>query len=117
VGGLGAFPSNQRARVIWIGIQAPPELMELQKSIDLKTSALGYASEERNYSPHLTLGRVSKSSTAEDIRRIGQILQEVKVNKLGTNRVEAVHLIKSDLEPGGSVYTILYRAALKNRIV
>jgi 2'-5' RNA ligase len=123
VGGLGAFPSNQRARVIWIGIQAPAQLMELQKSIDLKTAALGYASEERDFSPHLTLGRVrkstsvSKSSTAEDIRRIGQVLQEEKVNKLGTNRVEAVYLYKSDLQSGGSVYTVLHQAALKDKIV
>jgi RNA 2',3'-cyclic 3'-phosphodiesterase len=122
VGGIGAFPSNQRARVIWIGIQAPGQLMELQKSIDLKTAALGYASEERSFSPHLTLGRVrkstsvSKTSTAEDIRRIGQILQEVKVDKLGENRVEAVHLYKSELQPGGSVYTVLHRAAFKNQI-
>jgi 2'-5' RNA ligase len=117
VAGLGAFPSNQRARVIWIGIQATGQLQELQKSIDLKTAALGYVSEERSFSPHLTLGRVSRNSTAEDIRRIGQILQEVKVNKLGTNRVEAVHLYKSDLQPGGSVYTVLHQAALNNMII
>ena len=117
VGGLGAFPSNQRARVIWIGVQAPVQLLELQKSIDLKTAALGYASEERNFSPHLTLGRVSKNSTVEDMRRIGQILQEIKVNKLGTNRVETVHLYKSDLQPGGSVYTVLHQASFKNTVI
>jgi len=117
VAGLGAFPSNQRARVIWIGIQAPGQLLELQKSIELKTAALGYALEERSFSPHLTLGRIPKNSTAEDIRRIGQILQVEKVSKLGTNRVETVHLFKSDLQPGGSVYTVLHQAALNNMII
>jgi 2'-5' RNA ligase len=116
VGGLSSFPSNQRVRVIWIGVQAPHQLIELQKSIDLMTAASGYASEERDFSPHLTLGRVSKNSTVEDMRRIGQILQDIKVNKLGTNRVETVNLYKSDLQPGGSVYTVLHQASFKINI-
>ncbi|NLG72551.1 MAG: RNA 2',3'-cyclic phosphodiesterase [Chloroflexi bacterium] len=107
VGELGAFPSLRRPRVIWAGVKAPPELKALQRSIDTETARLGYAREEREFSPHLTLGRASRNATPADSHRIGEVLASVKVGFLGVTRVDAVNLYRSDLRPQGSVYTCL----------
>ena len=108
VGTLGAFPSIHRPRVIWIGVEAPPDLMSLQRSIETETTRLGYAPEERPFSAHLTLGRVSHNASPEEVRTIGEVLKECKVGMLGTSIVERVRVFRSDLEPGGAIYTPLF---------
>ncbi len=112
IGSLGAYPNLRRPRVIWVGIEAPNELHMLQRRIDSETARLGYASEKRRFSPHLTLGRVSRNATPRDIQTISKILSEDEVGFLGVARVEAIHLYRSDLKPGGAVYTRLFTAPL-----
>lgn len=113
--GLGSFPSPKRPRVIYIGIQAPTELEALQHSIEAATRRLGYASEDRSFSPHLTIGRVKNALhiSADDQQKIRHALEETKIDSLGTARVDSVHLYKSDLKPTGSVYTKLFSAPLR----
>ena len=113
IGGLGSFPSLRRPRVLFIGIQAPAELEALYRGIESACARLGYESERRGFSPHLTLGRVKEDITAVDQQRIRRALEETKIDSLGTARVNSVHLYKSDLKPSGSVYTKLYTAPLR----
>jgi RNA 2',3'-cyclic 3'-phosphodiesterase len=114
VGGLGAFPSPRRARVIWIGLEAPPALEALRRGVEAAAAHLGYAPEGRPFSPHLTIGRVEQNASAADLQRIRAALEATKVGLLGTQPVEALHIFKSDLQPGGSVYTHLYTMPLKS---
>jgi 2'-5' RNA ligase len=109
-GGLGAFPSLTRPRVIWVGVQAPPDLAAVQQAIDVETARLGYASEERDFSPHLTLGRIARSASSEEVRQIGATLGSMKVGDLGSSRIQSVHFYRSDLNPQGAVYTKLFSA-------
>jgi 2'-5' RNA ligase len=111
--GLGSFPSLKRPRVIYIGIQAPAALEALQRGIESAARRLGYESEERGFSPHLTVGRTRQTVTATEQQTIRRALEGTKIDSLGTARVDSLHLYKSDLKPSGSVYTRLYSAALK----
>ncbi len=115
VGGLGSFPNSKRARVLFIGIQAPAELESLQRGIESAVVRLGYESDARPFSPHLTVGRVREHVSASDQQQIRRILEETKIDSLGTARVDSVHLYKSELKPGGSVYTKLYSAPLQTK--
>jgi len=112
IGGLGAYPNNRRPRVIWVGVEAPNEMLMLQRGIDAETARLGYASEKRKFTPHLTLGRVSRNAGARDIRTISQVLEKSEVGFLGVARVEEICLYRSELKPGGAVYTRLFNARL-----
>ncbi len=114
VGELGAFPSTRRPRVIWVKVEAPPALNNLQAGIENETARLGYPREERPFSPHLTLGRVARNASPADIRRIGDSLEAYKVGSLGTASVKMVNLYRSDLGPGGAVYKCLFAAPLGN---
>jgi RNA 2',3'-cyclic 3'-phosphodiesterase len=111
--GLGSFPNLKRPRVLYVGIQAPAALGALQHGIESASHRLGYESEERPFSAHLTLGRVRQNITALEQQKIRRTLEGIQVDLFGTARVDSVHLYKSELNPGGSVYTRIYSAPLK----
>ncbi len=114
VGGIGAFPNARRPRVIWIGLEAPPLLAALHRGVEAASATLGYPAEDRPFSPHLTVGRVGQNASGADLHRIHAALEEAKVGPLGQVRVDAIHIFKSDLLPGGSVYTQLYALPLRS---
>jgi 2'-5' RNA ligase len=112
VGGLGAFPNARRARIIWIGLTAPPALATLIRCVEMASTRLGYPPEGRPFSPHLTIGRVTQNVSATDLQQIRAALEGTQVGTVGTVRVEALQVFKSDLRPTGSVYTLLYSLPL-----
>jgi len=114
IGRLGAFPTERRARVIWIGLDAPPDLAALQRRVDAAAAQMGYPKEERPFSPHLTIGRVVQTVSPSDLQHIRSALESTKVGILGTVPVQAIHIFKSDIQPGGSVYTHLYALPMKS---
>jgi 2'-5' RNA ligase len=58
-GGLGAFSSPRRARVLWIGVDAGADrLRELAAVAESAARAHGYDADEKRYTPHLTLSRI-----------------------------------------------------------
>ncbi len=111
-GELGAFPSLRRPRVIWVNIQAPAELTTVQHGIETQLARLGYPPEERPFHPHLTLGRVARTASSQDVQKISDVFSKYKVGFLGATRVMSINLYKSDLQPGGASYTCLHRAVL-----
>jgi 2'-5' RNA ligase len=112
VGGAGAFPNLRQPRIIWVGVEAPAELSAVQNGIEATTSRLGYDREDRAFSPHLTLGRVSRNATAQDAKVISKILETTTVGFLGATCIERVNLYRSDLQPTGAVYTQIFSASL-----
>jgi 2'-5' RNA ligase len=112
VGGLGAFPNPRRARIIWIGLTAPPALATLIRCVEMVSARLGYPPEERPFSPHLTIGRVTQNVSTTDLQQIRAALEGTPIGTIGTVHVEALQIFKSDLRPTGSVYTLLYNLPL-----
>lgn len=112
VGGSGAFPNLRQPRVVWVGVEAPAELTAIQNGIETTTARLGYMREERAFSPHLTLGRVSRNATSQDVKAISKALETTRVGFLGATCVEKVHLYRSDLQPTGAVYTQIFSSSL-----
>lgn len=58
LGELGAFPSRNRPRVLWVGVQAPAGLELLQDRIERGCEAIGFPPEGAPFQPHITLGRL-----------------------------------------------------------
>ncbi len=69
-----------------------------------------------HFSPHLTLGRVSRNVSVVETQAIARALEATKVGFLGVTRVMAINLFRSDLNPDGAVYTRIYSAPLANQI-
>ena len=110
--GIGSFPNPRRPRVTWVGLTAPSALATLQHSIDAFATRLGYGSEERGFSPHLTIGRIRQNVLPPDLQKIRSALEQTKIGYLGTCRVRAVYLFKSELHAEGSIYTKMFSAPL-----
>jgi len=57
VKGFGFFPQAHRPRVLWAGVAAPPALAGLAAKVETHMEKIGFAREDRAFSPHLTLAR------------------------------------------------------------
>jgi 2'-5' RNA ligase len=56
---LGVFPSRRSPRVVWIGVdKGAAELQDAAEQVDRCLNTLGFAHEERPFTPHLTLARI-----------------------------------------------------------
>ena len=107
-GGLGCFPNPKRPRVVWVGIQEETgTLARLKKAIEESVAPLGYHTEKRRFSPHLTLGRVQKRASSDERRRLGELVGVSELGTLGQMEVRSVNLMRSDLRPSGAIYTPL----------
>ena len=106
----GCFPNLHRPRVVWVGIKEDPpgnRLAHLQRAVENAISPLGYPTEQRGFSPHLTLGRLARDVRPGDLKKVGDVITAGHVGSLGRWHVTNVALIKSDLKPTGAVYTVL----------
>ena len=117
IGGLGCFPNPRTPRVLWVGVEEPTgALARLAADVDEQMAALGWQREKRPFSPHLTLARTRKDILSTQRRALGEALAALRYPvDLGHFRAEHVHLMRSQLHPGGAIYTSLARVALGGR--
>jgi 2'-5' RNA ligase len=110
VGGFGAFPSAQRPRVVWAGLEPVPSLELLQHRVEQEMERLGFPTEGRPFHPHLTLGRVKRDARPAALAGLAtdldSLVYETEVS------VESVDLMQSTLTPQGAQYTQRHVVAL-----
>lgn len=105
---VGAFPGWERPRSIWAGVQAPDLLQTLYAQIYNATEALGFESESRRFTPHLTLARIASTPPGESTMQVLRTLRNLSpMPTFGEMDVSAVTLFKSTLQPEGPIYTQL----------
>jgi 2'-5' RNA ligase len=105
VRGAGAFPDGRRARVVWVGCEdSAGKLKTLAVAVQAAMQSLGFAPERREFSAHLTLGRIK---FPRPDAALTTALDSLKNQAFGTLRVDTVHLFQSQLHPEGSIYTKL----------
>jgi 2'-5' RNA ligase len=110
VKGTGWFPPGSRSpRVLWVGLEGGPELAELQASCESALAGEGFPREERDFHPHLTLGRVR---SPQGLRPVLEELDKSKDEEFGRMTVTRIAFYQSRLKPGGAEYTVLSQFAL-----
>jgi 2'-5' RNA ligase len=102
LGGIGAFPNLRRPRVVWMGVEAPPELLQLQSGLEAALGELGFPREERPYSPHLTLGRARPDAQPSELRALPELAGLVDYS--GIIDARTVDVMRSHLSPKGARY-------------
>ena len=95
---IGGFPGLDNPRVLYIGLSPNEELSAFQREIESSLEPLGFAKESRRFVPHVTIGRVRKRFA---IKAPVPLPEKVKFE------ISSIGVIKSDLKPGGSLYTPL----------
>jgi len=103
--GSGAFPHIKRPNVIWMGIKGDlAQLNLLQRGVEERLEDLGFPREHKDFRPHLTIGRVRNLKKLGDLK-IG--IEKFMGERSNPFQVKEVVLFKSQLNPGGAVYTKL----------
>jgi RNA 2',3'-cyclic 3'-phosphodiesterase len=100
--GLGAFPSERRARVLWVGLDDPAGLLAaLAQDLESSLMPLGFEAEQRAFTPHLTLARFKPPASL-----VGVLSEQPRVAE---PRFEVGHLAlyRSHLHPKGARYEVL----------
>ena len=106
----GAFPTPERPRVIWIGIEeGGKESSELACSIEEELGKLGIEKESRAFHPHLTLARVK---FLKDKHSVKNALASLKVSASEMTATRLT-LFQSTLTREGSIYSVLHEADFK----
>jgi RNA 2',3'-cyclic 3'-phosphodiesterase len=111
---LGVFPNLKRIQVVWVGLNGDLDrLTKLQRRIEENMVILGYQAEERDFTPHLTLGRVRFQPPPPDLQKLTKLITETKFESKIKIDVSTVHLMKSQLTPQGAIYSKLNSVNLK----
>lgn len=100
--GLGAFPSLERPRVLWLGFADAEPIERLAEAIEADARAAGFEPDERPFTAHLTLGRVRGEGGRAAVRALVDWEPST-----GQERVDAMVLYRSDLGPGGARHSAL----------
>jgi 2'-5' RNA ligase len=99
--GLGVFRNLRDPKVLWAGIDASEKLAGLNKTIVEGLKAEGFQTEERAFSPHLTIGRIRRIADRDNLQNILEQNRQAELQKV---LVSEVILYESVLKPTGSVY-------------
>jgi 2'-5' RNA ligase len=111
VAGVGVFPNARNPRVAWIGVSGDlGKLAALQASVEDAMTEIGFEREERDFTPHLTLGRIKYIRSHDAWQKA---LDGIKDIRLPGFDVTAVSLMKSELKRTGAVYTEIAKIELK----
>ena len=97
--GLGAFPDERNARVMWAGLDGDvPRLKALQARLVEGLRGAGFEVEAKRFRPHITLARF----------RWPQPLPErvSRLQEYGEWRATELQLIESHLRPAGARYVV-----------
>ncbi|MGE0681617.1 MAG: RNA 2',3'-cyclic phosphodiesterase [Candidatus Binatia bacterium] len=101
--GLGVFPNLKRPRVLWVGLKGEG-LIKLVEAIETALMRLDFPPDDREFTPHLTLGRI-RSPRGWD--RVFALMKEHENVLFGESTIEKVTLYQSTLRPDGAIYTVL----------
>jgi len=107
--GLGVFPEHGRPKVLWVGLTGK-QLTELAANVASCLTPLGFAPEERSFTPHLTIGRWRRFDRPP--RSLQRELENWRGRSFGESPVNEVILFQSELNPAGSIYRRLEAFAL-----
>lgn len=106
--GLGAFPSSERPRVVWVGLRGVGPLTRIVEALDPLLDSLGLVPRDKPWQAHLTVARVK----ARPPGALFELLKRCAETDFGSQPIAAVYLIRSELSRAGPVYSDLHRVEL-----
>lgn len=104
-GALGVFPKAVRPRVLWWGLEGDREGLNLLQGLteDICERA-GFPPEDRDFAPHLTLGRVREGLQEFERAKLGRDYLIQEAPRLEWSAAE-VSLMRSVFTSAGAVYS------------
>jgi len=92
--------------VAWVGMAGDTDTLgRLKQRLDSGLVALGFTTEKRGFTPHLTLARVRGLATAGERQKLAGLIASADFAASRPVRVDNLYLIRSLLTPKGAVYS------------
>ena len=105
---IGTFGSPRQPRVVWMGIEEKStSLSHLHRILNQELAQRDFVTENRPFSPHLTLARVKNALSPDELERLQSILAEKRFISSHEYPVNSINVMKSDLLRSGAEYTCL----------
>ena len=105
VSGIGAFPHLRAPRIFWMGIGNDPKLELLHHDLEVACQTLGHDVEGRAFRPHVTLGRVKREISSEQVGQLARLAANVRYAVAVDAR--SIDVMQSELSSQGPRYTVL----------
>jgi 2''-5'' RNA ligase len=108
---VGCFPAIHTPKIVWIGSSGDENILFANcfTAVENACVSAGFKKEERQFHPHMTLGRVKGKISENLIKKIENTTFE-PLQFLCTELL----IMKSDLSPSGSAYSQLSSIPLKH---
>jgi len=104
VAGLGAFPSIDRPRTLWMGItQGMDEIRDLQRRVDEALKEMGFPPERTEFTPHVTLGRLTRGNRSHPA--VAAYIANHPETPFGRIEIDQVIVYSSFGDRSGRTYT------------
>ena len=107
--GMGAFPSMDYVKVIWIGLKDEGETKKIAQRLEEGLEAHGFKKEKRKFTPHITIARVKNLKEKKEMK---SFLQEHANDSFGILNVNSIVLKKSELRKEGPIYETIEEVKL-----
>lgn len=110
IDGAGAFPSLNKPQVVWLGLDGDlASLRRLHRSTETFLLQFEIEPEERQFRPHITLGRTRRSLESPEINALLSLMRSPEVKGILAEleapfTVEHITFFRSHLSPSGSTY-------------
>ncbi len=105
--GFGLFPSPERPRVVWIGMEeneGKAAFVGLALDIETALVPLGWPADTRPVTPHLTVARMT---APRGVPYIMERFEQAKHERWAAVDVRRIDLVESRLRPEGPIYRVL----------
>ncbi len=102
---LGAFPNNQDPQIVWAGVgEGQKFFQELAARVNDSMKNLGFEEEDREYTAHVTLGRVRSK---KNLKNLVKALLDKKYDSQHPFAVDRLTLFESITDSRGAIYKVV----------
>jgi len=109
--GVGVFPEVGSPKVLWVSILNQYDALDdLARSVNRVCLQYAESQDPSPFRAHMTIGRVRGQMAADGLKAFGE---EAGSFALPDDLVETISLVRSELSPEGSQYTLLERFPLR----
>jgi len=100
--GLGTFGNGKKVNALWVGVDAPEQLTDLQHKVEKAVQRAGLPGEGRKFRPHVTIARVKGPPG----NKLGDFLRAHSLFRCAPFHVDRFQLVSSQRTPKGPVYRV-----------
>lgn len=99
--GVGSFARGREPTSLWVGLDRSEALMALQSRIHKALTREGFPSDEKRYTPHVTLARLHRTPEPD----LATFIAAHNLYRAEPFRVAQFTLFSSQLTSAGSIYS------------